>query len=62
MTAYQRLVTIGALLLAITLAAFPTGRRAIAWAYVEVSQPIQKITHPSSFSLDRLDPTCPQCM
>ena len=62
MTAYQKLVTIGTLLLAITLAVFPSGRRAIARAYVHASQSIQKITRPSSFSLDRLDPTCPQCM
>lgn len=62
MTDYQKLATVGAALLAITLAMFPTGRKAIGWAYVEAVQSIQKIAHLSNFSLDRLDPTCPQCM
>jgi hypothetical protein len=53
--------TMLAALLAIAVVAPPTGRNALAWVYLQSSQAIEHSVH-LPFPLDRLDPTCPQCM
>jgi hypothetical protein len=50
-----------AALLAIAVVATPTGRNALAWVYLQSTQAIEHSVH-LPFPLDRLDPTCPQCM
>lgn len=50
-----------AALLAVALIATETGRNALAWVYLQSTQAIEHSVHVP-FSLDRLDPTCPQCM
>lgn len=42
--------------------ATPVGRSALAWVYLQSTQAIGHCIHFRFFSLDRLDPTCPQCM
>jgi hypothetical protein len=39
-----------------------TGREALAWVYVESTEALTNAIHIHGFPLDRLDPTCPQCM
>jgi hypothetical protein len=53
--------TMLAALLAIAVVATPTGRKALAWVYLQSTQAIEHSLH-LPFPLDRLDPTCPQCM
>jgi hypothetical protein len=62
MTTYQKLAAVIATLLAISVTALLPARRAIGWSCIESVQSVERITHIRSFSLDRLDPTCPQCM
>ena len=60
----QRLEVFGtmlAVLLAVAVVATPTGRNALAWVYLQSTQAIEHNLH-FPFPLDRLDPTCPQCM
>jgi len=51
---------IAAILLALLLIGTATGRNALAWIYLHSTEAITSTTH--RFPLDRLDPTCPQCM
>ena len=53
---------IAAILLALLLIGTPTGRDAFAWIYLQSTGAITNATHIHAFPLDRLDPTCPQCM
>ena len=53
---------IAAILLALLLIGTATGRNALAWLYLQSTETMTNATHLHSFSLDRLDPTCPQCM
>jgi len=53
--------TVLAALLAVALIATKTGRNALAWVYLQSTQAIEHSVH-FPFPLDRLDPTCPQCM
>ena len=62
MTTYHKLATFLTALLAITIASLPAGRRGVVWACTQSVQAVEQITHLRSISLDRLDPTCPQCM
>ena len=48
-------------LLVIALVATSTGRDALAWVYLQSTQAIEHSVH-LPFPLDRLDPTCPECM
>ena len=60
----QRLEIFGtmfAVLLVVALVATPTGRDALAWVYLQSTQAVKRSIH-LPFPLDRLDPTCPQCM
>ena len=42
--------------------ATPVGRDALAWVYLQSIQVLGHCIHFRFFPLDRLDPTCPQCM
>jgi len=53
---------IAAILLALLLIGTDTGRNALAWVYLQSTDSISRATHIHEFPLDRLDPTCPQCM
>jgi hypothetical protein len=57
----ETLGTVVAVVLAVALVATSTGRDALAWVYLQSTEAIQRSVH-LPFSLDRLDPTCPQCM
>jgi len=59
---HRLLITTLIALLAATLAATPKGTSLLAWVDGEYRSVIEKAVHVRSFSLDRLDPTCPQCM
>lgn len=48
--------------LAAALVATPEGIGALVWIDSGYIHTIEKTTHVCSLSLDRLDPTCPQCM
>ncbi len=39
-----------------------TGRNALAWIYLQSTEAITNAAHIHGFPLDRLDPTCSQCM
>jgi hypothetical protein len=51
-----------AILFVLVLVGTDTGRNALAWFYLQSIQAITNATHFHGFPLDRLDPTCPQCM
>jgi hypothetical protein len=53
---------IAAVLLALLLLGTATGRNVLAWMYIQSTEAITNATHIHGFPLDRLDPTCPQCM
>jgi hypothetical protein len=59
---YQVSGVIAALLLALLLLGTATGSNALAWVYLQSTDAIANATHIRRFPLDRLDPTCPQCM
>jgi hypothetical protein len=48
--------------LALVLVGTDTGLNALAWVYLQSTSAITNMTHIHAISLDRLDPTCPQCM
>ncbi len=53
---------VAAVLLALLLVGTDTGRNALAWIYLQSTGAITNAAHFHTFPLDRLDPTCPQCM
>lgn len=53
---------IAAATLALVLLGTATGRNALAWVYLQSTNAMTNATHIHSFPLDRLDPTCPQCL
>ena len=57
----EALGTVVAVVLVVALVATSTGRNALAWIYLQSTETIERSVHPP-FPLDRLDPTCPQCM
>ena len=59
---YQVSGIIAAVVLALLLVGTATGRDALAWIYLQSTDAITSATHIHAFPLDRLDPTCPQCM
>ena len=59
---YQVSGIIAAVVLALLLIGTPTGRNMLAWIYLQSSQVVTDATHIHRFPLDRLDPTCPQCI
>ena len=59
---YQASGIIAGLLLALLLVGTATGRNTLAWIYLQSTEAVTNTTHIHTFALDRLDPTCPQCM
>jgi hypothetical protein len=59
---YQVSGIIAALLLTLLLIGTATGRNTLVWIYLQSAEAITNTTHIHTFPLDRLDPTCPQCM
>jgi hypothetical protein len=57
----EALGTAVAVVIALALVATSTGRNALAWIYLQSTEAIERSVH-LPLSLDRLDPTCPQCM
>ena len=53
---------IAAILLALLLVGTATGRNTLAWIYLQSTETMPNAAHVRAFPLDRLDPTCPQCM
>ena len=53
---------IAAIVLALLFLGTSTGRNALAWVYLTATDAVVNATHIHGFPLDRLDPTCPQCM
>ena len=51
-----------AIVFALLLVGTVTGRETLAWIYLTATDAIANATHFHGFPLDRLDPTCPQCM
>ena len=54
--------TIGAIVLTLLLLGTSSGRNTLARIYIRSTETITNAAHIRKFSLDRLDPTCPQCM
>lgn len=65
-TTFHRICQVSGLLSAVALALLlvgtSTGRDALAWIYLQSTEAISSAVHSHVFPLDRLDPTCPQCM
>lgn len=59
---YQLSGIIAAIVLPLLLIGTATGRNTLAWIYLQSNEAITNATHIHGFPLDRLDPTCPQCM
>ena len=59
---YQVSGITAAIVLALLLIGTTTGRETLAWIYLTAADAIAHATHVHGFPLDRLDPTCPQCM
>ena len=53
---------ISAVVLALLLIGTTTGSETLAWIYLTATDAIANATHVHGLPLDRLDPTCPQCM
>jgi hypothetical protein len=53
---------LSAVLLTLLLVGTSSGRDALGWIYLQSAEAITNATHIRTFPLDRLDPTCPQCM
>jgi hypothetical protein len=51
-----------AIVLALLLIGTTAGRNTLAWIYLHSAEITAGATHIRTFSLDRFDPTCPQCM
>ena len=62
MTTSHKFVYVIAALFAITIASLPAARRGVVWACTHSVGTVERMTHLSSFTLDRLDPLSPQCM
>ena len=54
--------TIGAIALTLLLLGTSFGRNTLAWIHIRSTETITNAAHIRTFSLNRLDPTCPQCM
>ena len=59
---YQLSGIIAAIVLAHLLVGTATGRNTLAWIYLTATDAVANAIHIHGFPLDRLDPTCPQCM
>jgi hypothetical protein len=59
---YQVSGIVAAILLALLFVGTASGRNTLAWIYLQSTETMTSATHIPAFPLDRLDPTCPQCM
>jgi hypothetical protein len=59
---YQVSAITTTIVLVLLLIGTTTGRETLAWIYLTATDAIANATHIHGFPLDRLDPTCPQCM
>ena len=59
---YQVSAITTTIVLVLLLIGTTTGRETLAWIYLTATDAIANATHVHGFPLDRLDPTCPQCM
>jgi len=59
---YQLSGIIASIVLALLLLGTAPGRDTLAWIYLTATDAVSNATHIHGFPLDRLDPTCPQCM
>ena len=59
---YQVSAIATTIVLVLLLIGTTTGRETLAWIYLTATDAIANATHVHGFPLDRLDPTCPQCM
>ena len=59
---YQVSGITAAIVLALLLIGTTAGRETLGWSYLTGRVAIANATHVHGFPLDRLDPTCPQCM
>ena len=59
---YQVSGITSAIVLVLLLMGTTTGRETLAWIYLTTTDAIANAAHVHGFPLDRLDPTCPQCM
>lgn len=59
---YQVSGIIAAILLALLLIGTATGRNTLAWIYLWSTETMTNTADFHVFPLNRLDPTCPQCM
>ena len=53
---------LAAIVLALLLVGTANGRNTLAWIYLTATDAVANAIHIHGFPLDRLDPTCPQCM
>ena len=53
---------VSAAALALLLLGTTAGRDGLAWIYFQSTDGMASETHIPAFLLDRIDPTCPQCM
>ncbi len=51
-----------AIALVLVLLGTAAGRNALAWVYLRSTEAITNATYIYTFSLDRIDPICPQCL
>ena len=59
---YQVSAITTTIVLVLLLIGTTTGRETLAWIYLTATDAMTNATHFHDFPLDRLDPTCPQCM
>jgi len=59
---YRVFGIIAAVTVVLVLLGTPAGRDALTWAYLQSTEATTNTTHIHAISLDRFDPTCPQCM
>jgi len=62
MTKRRKLAIATVALLTLAIAMTPAGQREVARASFMFAHATEKVTEMRVFSLDRLDPTCPQCI
>jgi hypothetical protein len=58
----QPLAATAAAALVLALLGTEPGRHTLAWICLQSAEALTHATHIHVFPLDRLDPTCPQCM
>lgn len=59
---HRQALAVTAAALVLVLLGTASGRNVTASVYLKSADALAHATHIHAFSLDRLDPTCPQCM